>query len=165
MLNWRLEKRKLRDLAPSERNPRELTKMQEGQLRKSLEKYGLIDKPIIDGNNVIGGHQRINVMLSMGISECDCWVTDDEISQADIDELMIRLNRNHGDWDFDILANEFDMQMLFDWGFTEDELTEIKPKKPGKAKITLEFEDKDELAMSLEKISMLGLNAKIKVSK
>ncbi|HJU78128.1 MAG TPA: ParB N-terminal domain-containing protein [Nitrososphaeraceae archaeon] len=165
MLNWRLEKRKLRELVPNDRNPRELSKMQEGHLRKSLEKYGLIDKPIVQGNKVIGGHQRINVMISMGISECDCWIADDEISQADIDELMIRLNRNHGEWDFDILANEFDMQMLFDWGFTEDELTECAPKKLPKPKITIEFDDRDEMALSLEMISKLGLNAKIKVSK
>jgi len=163
MLEWRLEKRKLRELVPNERNPRQLTKTQEGQLRKSIEQFGIIDKPIVQGNSIIGGHQRVTVMLSMGISECDCWITDNELSKANIDELMIRLNRNQGEWDFDVLANEFDMQYLLDLGFDESELVECKPKKGGKPKITIEFDDKDIMAESLDKISQLNLNGKIKV--
>ncbi len=163
MLVWRLEKRILRDLIPNERNPRQLTKTQESQLKKSLEKYGLIDKPIVQKNYLIGGHQRVTVMLSMGVEECDCWVTDDDLSKEDIEELMIRLNRNQGEWDFDILANEFDVGTLLDLGFEEDELMDTKPDRKCKLKITIEFDDKDTLAESLEKINNLELNGKIKV--
>lgn len=37
-------------------------------------------------------------------------------------ELNIRLNKNSGEWDWDMLANLFDMVDLVDWGFTADEL-------------------------------------------
>ena len=38
-------------------------------------------------------------------------------------ELNIRLNKNAGEWDWDILANQFDDADLIEWGFTEEELT------------------------------------------
>ena len=37
-------------------------------------------------------------------------------------ELNIRLNKNVGEWDYDSLANYFDVGELMDWGFTDDEL-------------------------------------------
>jgi len=37
-------------------------------------------------------------------------------------ELNIRLNKNSGEWDYDALANYFDVGELTEWGFTEDEL-------------------------------------------
>ena len=37
-------------------------------------------------------------------------------------ELNIRLNKSGGEFDMDILANEFDISDLNDWGFTELEL-------------------------------------------
>ena len=44
------------------------------------------------------------------------------MSQKDIDELNIRLNRAVGEFDFDILANEWDSKDLIDWGFNPEEL-------------------------------------------
>jgi hypothetical protein len=35
---------------------------------------------------------------------------------------MIRLNRNHGEFDYDVLANVFDVPCLMDWGFSPNEL-------------------------------------------
>ena len=37
-------------------------------------------------------------------------------------ELNIRLNRNTGEWDYDSLANHFDVGELCEWGFDEAEL-------------------------------------------
>jgi DNA modification methylase len=50
-------------------------------------------------------------------------VPDQSLDQKDIDELNIRLNRNLGEWDFDILANQWDVDNLIEWGFTEEELS------------------------------------------
>lgn len=53
-------------------------------------------------------------------------------------EANIRLNKNTGEFDFEILANEFDLDDLFDYGFDEKELlsigpdTEEKPEKEDK---------------------------------
>jgi DNA modification methylase len=58
----------------------------------------------------------------MGVKEVECHVPDHTLSQAEIKELCIRLNRNVGEWDWDLLANEWDSEGLLEWGFTEEEL-------------------------------------------
>lgn len=123
-VQWNIETRKIKDLAPHSKNPRKLSKHDANNLKKSIEKFGLIDKPIITSEGkIIGGHQRISILKKMGNKEIDCYVADSELSQQDIDELNIRLNRNAGEWDYDILANQWDVNNLIDWGFTEDELS------------------------------------------
>ena len=37
-------------------------------------------------------------------------------------ELNVRLNKNSGSWDYDVLANMFEMEELQDWGFDESQL-------------------------------------------
>lgn len=121
MISWRLEKRKIKDLKPHSKNPRKLSEHDANNLAISLEKFGLIDKPILNGEQIIGGHQRISVMKKAGIKEIECWIPDRELDQKEIDELNIRLNRNIGEWDMDILANQWDLNELLEWGFTEEE--------------------------------------------
>ena len=56
----------------------------------------------------------------MGIKEVPC----DEID-LDYDkerELNVRLNKNTGDWDFDILNEAFEIEQLLDWGFDNSEI-------------------------------------------
>jgi len=123
-MKWNLEARALASLTPHPKNARQLSKDEAKHLKKSLSKFGLIDKPIITPSGlIIGGHQRINVLREMGHSEIECWVSDtEEWSDRDIDELNIRLNRNTGSWDWDKLANEWNMSDLIEWGFTEQDL-------------------------------------------
>jgi hypothetical protein len=92
-------------------------------LQKSIEKFGLIDKPIINTDGeIIGGHQRVEVLRKMGVTEVECHVPDHTLSQKDINELCVRLNRNIGDWNWDILANEFEIEDLLNWGFEPEDM-------------------------------------------
>ncbi len=51
------------DLHPYFKNPRQLSENQAKQLKTSLDKFGLIDRPVINKNGtIIGGHQRLAVM-------------------------------------------------------------------------------------------------------
>ena len=127
-ITWHLEKRKLKDLQAYYKNPRRLTDKQWEHLRTSLDKFGLIDRPCINANGtIIGGHQRINVMMKDGEEEIEVMVPDRLLDNAEVEELNIRLNKNTGEWDFDILANEWDQDDLLSWGFdaTEFDLGEI----------------------------------------
>jgi ParB-like chromosome segregation protein Spo0J len=124
MIEWRLEKRLIKDLIPHSKNPRYLNKDQAKQLKTSITKFGLIDVPIINNDNtIIGGHQRISILKDEGESEVNCWVPDSLLTEQEVDELNIRLNKNTGSWDFDILANDWDMRDLVEWGFSVKELT------------------------------------------
>lgn len=122
MINWTLEKRSLDTLKDHPHNPRKMSKHDAEQLKSSLQRFGIIDKPVItpDGQ-IIGGHQRKKILKQLKIKEVDCWVPDRDLTQEEIDELCIRLNRNTGEWDFEKLANEWDMSGLLEWGFDEKE--------------------------------------------
>lgn len=136
MIKWHLETRKIKDLKPHAKNPRQLSKDQERQLMTSLEKFGLADKPIINTDGIIiGGHMRLKMLQKQKINEVECNVPDRTLTDSEVDELNIRLNKNTGDWDWDILANQWEVTDLINWGFTEDELAgfadieELEPKE------------------------------------
>ena len=124
-ITWSLKTFQIDELTDYAKNPRSLTKQQFEQLKKSLDKFGLIDKPIINAdekNTVIGGHQRLRVLRAENKKTVECWIPSRELDEKEVEELNIRLNKNTGDWDFDTLANNFEMGDLLDWGFTEIDL-------------------------------------------
>lgn len=123
MIKWHLEQRKLSSLKPYHKNPRYIKEKDAEHLKTSIEKFGLIDKPIINPDGtIIGGHQRINVLDKTNTTSIDCWIPDKPLDEKQIEELNIRLNKNSGDWDWDVLANEWNSEDLLNWGFTEEEL-------------------------------------------
>jgi hypothetical protein len=137
MIEWHTENRNLKDLRPHPKNPRQLTKDQERQLRKSIETFGLAEALVINTDNmIIGGHQRYNLLKKLKFKEVACWVPSQKLTDAECDELCVRLNRNHGDFDYDILANEFNVCDLLDWGFRPEELELISAED-------IESEEKD----------------------
>lgn len=128
MRTWHLETRKIKDLLSNPKNPRYIKKDMASHLEKNISKHGLIDKPVIthDGQ-IIGGHQRINILKKMKQKDVECWVPDDPnpLSQDEIDEICIGMNLHQGEFDFDILANMWDVDKLFGYGFTPQELLDV----------------------------------------
>ena len=138
MIEWHLETRKIKELKPHPNNPRQITKDQQRHLAKSLEKFGQAEALVINLDNmIIGGHQRFNILKKQGYKDIRCFVPDRLLTEIEVDELCIRLNRNHGDFDYDILANVFDVPNLLDWGFNVEELELIDPEE-------IESKEKDE---------------------
>ena len=124
-INWTLKQFRLDELTDYYKNPRSLSEKEFKQLKTSLDKFGMIDKPIVNAdsaNTIIGGHQRKHVLEASGVKECECWVPDRELTAKEVEELNIRLNKNTGSWDFDTLANEFELDDLLEWGFDKGEL-------------------------------------------
>ena len=117
--------KQINDLIFAEYNPRQLSDDQYKHLKDSISRFGLVDPIIINKNKdrkgiIIGGHQRVKVARTMGIKEVPC-VEIDLVYDKER-ELNVRLNKNVGSWDYDILANTFDMEELKDWGFDENQL-------------------------------------------
>ena len=109
----------------AEYNPRQLTKDQYTQLKDSIERFGLVDPLIVNKNEdrkniLVGGHQRLRIAREMGMVDIPCVEVDLKLDQEK--ELNIRLNKNVGEWDYDSLANYFDVGELMDWGFTDNQL-------------------------------------------
>jgi DNA modification methylase len=125
MIKWRSEVRLISDLKPAGYNPRKLTEKQEKDLGESLERFDLCDPIVINlDGTIIGGHQRIRVLKSRGVLEVDVRVPDRQLSEAEEKELNLRLNKNLGEWDLELLAS-FDADMLKDVGFNSEELDKI----------------------------------------
>jgi len=127
LITWHNEKRAIRDLIPYVSNPRQITDRQAKDLKSSLERFGIADPIIINTDNIIiGGHQRKKILETLlGYApdyEIDVRVPDRELTIDELRELNIRLNKNVAEWDFDTLANNFDLDDLLDWGFEKSEL-------------------------------------------
>src|SRR3990167_4598904 len=119
-LGWHTEKRAIETLVPYAHNPRYMTKEQAAQLRKSLEKFGLVELPVVDTDGVIvAGHQRLAILKTLGETGfIEVRVPDRKLTPDEFQEYNLRSNSeaNAGEWDFDILANSFDEKILNDIG-------------------------------------------------
>jgi len=163
----------LSKLKPAKYNPRQITKKQVKDLKASIEKFGIIDPLIINSDfTIVGGHQRFAI-LNEASKRVDweyppkvpCVVLD--LSKEDERELNIRLNKNTGDWDFDLLSNHFDIQELKEWGFKEIELglniDKIEEDKEDIATITIREDDLVKAQKLHDDLKKKGYNVKIKL--
>ena len=102
-----IEKKNTADLLPADYNPRKDLKPGDAEyekLKRSIEQFGYVE-PVIwnqTTGRVVGGHQRLKVLMDMGMTEVDCVVVamDEKKEKA----LNIALNKISGDWDKDKLA-------------------------------------------------------------
>ncbi len=123
MINWTLQEVSIKDLMKHPKNPRQINKDQVERLSQNMDKFGLIDKPIVNRDNmIIGGHQRIAILKKKKIKTVQCWIPEYQLSQDEVDELCISLNLHQGAWDWDIMANEWEPLDLLKYGFSEEQL-------------------------------------------
>jgi DNA modification methylase len=111
-----IEKKQITDLIPAPYNPRQSTAKQEKHLKESLEKFGMVEPIIFNKQTgyIVGGHFRVRELKKLGIKEIECVIVD--LNEDDEKELNIRLNANTGSWDWDTLANDWDVADLEAWG-------------------------------------------------
>ena len=141
-ISWHTEKRRAGDLTEWEKNPRRLSDSQAKHLATSLIKFGYVEPIQINTDGgIIGGHMRHRVLLQAGLIKPDTMidvrVPSRPLEGDEYEELAIRLNKNTGAWDFDVLTTEFDQNNLRDWGFSPmdfgmagGEMPKWEPPKP-----------------------------------
>jgi ParB-like chromosome segregation protein Spo0J len=164
-----IEKKKISDLIPAPYNPRQSTAKQEKHLKESLEKFGLVEPIIFNKQTgyIVGGHFRVRELKKLGIKEIECVIVD--LNEADEKELNIRLNANTGGWDWDTLANDWDVVDLEAWGLdipqfdtVEEEVIEEKQEEMNV--IELKFYNKDYKIVK-EKLNNISMSPEIAVLK
>ena len=123
-MKWNVKKVKVKDLIENPKNPRQLTEKGLKDLENSIKKFGVAEPLVCNTYLMIcGGHGRKKILERLNILEVDCYLPEKKLTQKQFDELGIRLNKNiAGTFDFDILANEFEVDELIEWGFEEFEL-------------------------------------------
>lgn len=122
---WHDERRKLSELIPWPRNPRQINTDQGKRLAQSFDEFAQVETIAIGpGNEVYNGHQRLNVWAAeYGDIEVDVRVASRALTEKEREKLTIFLHKGAaGEWDFDKLANEFELDELLEWGWTEREL-------------------------------------------
>lgn len=125
---FKIEYVPINSLIPAEYNPRKWDKEAEAQLKESITKYGVVDPLLVNSaesrkNIVIGGHFRLSCIKSLGIKKVPVvYINIPDIEREK--ELNIRLNKNTGDWNWDLLAT-FDESFLSQVGFSSEELDDI----------------------------------------
>lgn len=81
---------------------------------------------VVDENNIIlGGNMRYKACIEAGLKEVYILKAED-LTEQQKDEFIVKDNVGFGEWDWDILANEWDTEKLQDWGldlpiFKDDE--------------------------------------------
>jgi DNA modification methylase len=109
-------------------NPRKWSESATEQLTESIRSFGVVDPLLVNSaadrkNTVIGGHFRLKVAKDLGYTEVPVVYIDLPDEQRE-KELNLRLNKNLGEWDYELLA-EFDDSLLADIGFSSEELDSI----------------------------------------
>jgi DNA modification methylase len=115
------------ELKPATYNPRKISNKALADLKESLRRFEVVDPLIVNGlperkNIIIGGHQRYRAAKELGHKTIP--VVYVELDEAKEKELNLRLNRNSGEWDVELLK-EFDIELLLDVGFDDSDLADI----------------------------------------
>lgn len=104
-------------------NPRLIKDQKFDKLVKSIEENPemlqmreLLVYPHGDAFVVIGGNMRLEAMKKLGYKECPCKVIPADATVEQLKAYTIKDNNGFGEWDFDMLANEWDVEQLEDWG-------------------------------------------------
>lgn len=116
------------DLKLTEYNPRKWSDIQKQDLKDSITRFGVVDPIIVNGaedrkNVILGGHFRFTVLGELGYTEVPViYINIPDIEREK--ELVIRLNKNQGEFDLELLA-QFDESFLKDMGFDSVELDKV----------------------------------------
>ncbi|MFA5030832.1 MAG: DNA modification methylase [Patescibacteria group bacterium] len=127
LLKWRTVKRRVDDLAPYDRNPRQISDKQLEDLKKSLKTMGLVEIPAIDlDGRIVAGHQRIRVLKLLGKGQdfIDVRLPNRKLTQKEFEQYLLSSNALGGDWNYEKLKS-FEIDTLLSIGFDETQLTQI----------------------------------------
>jgi DNA modification methylase len=113
---------KLKDIKPNPNNPRVLRDDKFQKLKQSITEFPkmLSLRPmVIDENNVVlGGNMRLRALQELGFTDIDeAWVKrSSDLTEEEKKRFIIADNVAFGEWDWDTLANDWEVVDLEAWG-------------------------------------------------
>lgn len=115
---------KVKDLQVHPDNPRFIKTDQFDKLVKSIEQFPeMLDiRPIVCNKEytVLGGNQRLRAIKKLGWKEVNVRIVD--FSEEKEREFLIKDNKQSGEWDYEAIANGWDIELLDDWGLDLPEM-------------------------------------------
>jgi len=118
----------IKEIKPNENNPRIISDYKFKNLVKSIKDFPemLEKRPLVVDEDmvVLGGNMRLKALQQAGIKEVHVDIAKDWTDEQK-KEFIIKDNLSFGEWDWDILSNEWETKELDDWGmqvpYYEDE--------------------------------------------
>ena len=110
---------RIQDIKPNPNNPRIIKDDKFKKLVESIKSFPqmLELRPIvIDENNIVlGGNMRLKACIEAGLTDVPVKQAN-ELTEEQKKEFIIKDNVGFGEWDWDDLANNWDVEALTDWG-------------------------------------------------
>jgi len=115
----------IQKVIPNKNNPRFINDSKFDRLVKSIKDFPemLEKRPIVIDENymVLGGNMRLKACKKAGLKEI--WIDQvKDWSEEKKNEFIIKDNSGFGEWDWDILLNEWEAKDLYDWGLDIPEI-------------------------------------------
>jgi ParB-like chromosome segregation protein Spo0J len=161
---------KISDVKTNPKNPRLIKDDKFKKLVKSIQEFPqmLELRPIVvDENNIVlGGNMRLKACIEVGLKEVFI-VKADDLTEQQKDEFIVKDNVGFGEWDWDILANEWDTEKLQDWGLDLPIFKEYEEIEPSGYDLTqkwflnIEFENEVDCEKWYNSLIEEGLICKI----
>lgn len=152
-----VKKVKISDVKTNPKNPRLIKDDKFKKLVNSIKEFPqmLELRPIVvDENNIVlGGNMRLKACIEVGLKEVFI-VQAQHLTEEQKNEFIVKDNVGFGEWDWDLLANEWNVEKLDEWGLTmpfysndeinlDDFFEENNESKDEKFKIILEYSEED----------------------
>jgi ParB-like chromosome segregation protein Spo0J len=140
---------KISEVKTNPNNPRIIKDDKFKKLVKSIQEFPqmLELRPIVVNTEmiVLGGNMRLKACKEAGLKEVPI-IMADELTEEQQKEFIVKDNVGFGEWDWDVLANEWDAVQLEEWGLDgfpfQDEMIEPEKSITG---LKVEFETEEEL--------------------
>ncbi len=114
-----IQKVKIQEVKLNPNNPRLIKDDKFAKLVKSIQELPqmLEIRPIVVNADmvVLGGNMRLKACKEAGLKEVPIIIADN-LTEEQQREFLIKDNVSGGEWDFEMLANEWDVEQLEDWG-------------------------------------------------
>lgn len=128
-----MSKLKISEIKPNPNNPRNIKREQLDKLKQSIKDFPQMFniRPIIidEDNMVLGGNMRLKALEELGYEEVEIIKVYD-LTEEQKKEFIIKDNLSYGDWDWDMLELDWDIELLQDWGLempiVDDKITDVK---------------------------------------
>jgi hypothetical protein len=121
---------KINQLRLNDQNPRFIRDHKFKKLVKSIQSFGkmLEIRPIVVDENMIilGGNMRFRACKAAGLDEIPVMIVSG-LSDAEKNEFIVKDNVGFGEWDFEMLGNQFEHDQLLDWGMDVPTFNDPEP--------------------------------------
>lgn len=131
MITWTEKTVNINELKPYGKNPRRISELAFEQLKRSITDDGYHTRIKVNQDlTIAGGHMRLKAMKELGYTDITVLVPDRQLPREEFERILIRDNLPFGEYNYDILANEFDLSELADWGMDMDWAQDAEEEQP-----------------------------------